>query len=53
MREAERWMLDRMHYSDGLGAIYPSIMYSIMAMDRWAMSATIRIWRRPSANLTG
>ncbi|HEY1253383.1 MAG TPA: squalene--hopene cyclase [Terracidiphilus sp.] len=33
LREAERWMLDRMHYSDGLGAIYPSIMYSIMAMD--------------------
>ena len=26
-------MLDRMHYSEGLGAIYPSIMYSIMAMD--------------------
>ncbi len=33
IREAEHWMLDRMHYSEGLGAIYPSIMYSIMAMD--------------------
>lgn len=33
IREAEHWMLDRLHYSEGLGAIYPSIMYSIMAMD--------------------
>ena len=33
VREAEHWMLDRLHFSDGLGAIYPSIMYSIMAMD--------------------
>jgi squalene-hopene/tetraprenyl-beta-curcumene cyclase len=33
IREAERWMLDRMRLSDGLGAIYPGIMYSIMAMD--------------------
>jgi squalene-hopene/tetraprenyl-beta-curcumene cyclase len=33
IREAEHWMLDRMHYSEGLGAIYPSMMYAIMAMD--------------------
>jgi squalene-hopene/tetraprenyl-beta-curcumene cyclase len=33
IREAEKWMLERMHSSDGLGAIYPSMMYSIMAMD--------------------
>ncbi|HWE84762.1 MAG TPA: squalene--hopene cyclase [Terracidiphilus sp.] len=33
VREAEKWMLTRMQHSDGLGAIYPSIMYSIMAMD--------------------
>jgi squalene-hopene/tetraprenyl-beta-curcumene cyclase len=33
MKEAEHWMLDRMRYTEGLGAIYPSIMYSIMAMD--------------------
>ena len=30
---AETWMLGRLHFSDGLGAIYPSMMYSIMAMD--------------------
>ena len=30
---AETWMLSRLHFSDGLGAIYPSMMYSIMAMD--------------------
>lgn len=33
LREAEKWMLDRTRYSDGLGAIYPSIMYMIMALD--------------------
>ncbi len=33
IREAEHWMLDRLQFSEGLGAIYPSMMYSIMAMD--------------------
>ena len=33
IREAERWMLERTRYSDGLGAIYPSMMYLIMALD--------------------
>ncbi len=33
IREAERWMLERTRYSDGLGAIYPSMMYFIMALD--------------------
>ncbi len=33
VREAEKWMLDRTRFTDGLGAIYPSMMYSIMAMD--------------------
>ena len=33
IREAEKWMLERMRGADGLGAIYPSIMYSIMAMN--------------------
>ncbi len=32
IREAERWILERTHYTDGLGAIYPGMMYSIMAM---------------------
>ena len=30
---AEQWMLERTKYSDGLGAIYPSMMYVIMALD--------------------
>jgi squalene-hopene/tetraprenyl-beta-curcumene cyclase len=30
---AEQWMLDRTRYSEGLGAIYPSMMYLIMALD--------------------
>ena len=33
VREAEHWMLDRLQYSEGLGAIYPAMMYAIMAMD--------------------
>ncbi len=33
IREAEHWMLDRTRYTDGLGAIYPAMMYFIMALD--------------------
>jgi len=33
VRKAERWMLERTRYSDGLGAIYPPMMYVIMALD--------------------
>jgi squalene-hopene/tetraprenyl-beta-curcumene cyclase len=33
LREAEHWILDRTRYSDGLGAIYPSMMYHVMALD--------------------
>jgi squalene-hopene/tetraprenyl-beta-curcumene cyclase len=30
---AERWMIERFQKSDGLGAIYPPMMYAIMALD--------------------
>jgi squalene-hopene/tetraprenyl-beta-curcumene cyclase len=30
---AKVWMIERMHGSDGLGAIYPPMMYSVMALD--------------------
>ena len=33
IRRCERWILERTCYSDGLGAIYPSMMYVIMALD--------------------
>ncbi len=33
LREAERWVLDHTRYTDGLGAIYPSMMYMVMALD--------------------
>jgi squalene-hopene/tetraprenyl-beta-curcumene cyclase len=33
VREAEHWILDRTRYTDGLGAIYPAMMYTIMAFD--------------------
>jgi squalene-hopene/tetraprenyl-beta-curcumene cyclase len=33
IREAERWLIARTHYTEGLGAIYPAMMYFIMALD--------------------
>ncbi len=33
IRKAEQWMLERTRYTDGLGAIYPPMMYVIMALD--------------------
>jgi squalene-hopene/tetraprenyl-beta-curcumene cyclase len=32
IKKAEKWMLERLEMSDGLGAIYPSIMNSIIAL---------------------
>ncbi|MEO6829999.1 MAG: squalene--hopene cyclase [Acidobacteriaceae bacterium] len=32
LKQAEKWMLQRMEMSDGLGAIYPSILNSIIAL---------------------
>jgi squalene-hopene/tetraprenyl-beta-curcumene cyclase len=33
IRQAEHWILDRTRYTEGLGAIYPAMMYFIMALD--------------------
>jgi squalene-hopene/tetraprenyl-beta-curcumene cyclase len=33
LRKCEHWMLERMRHSEGLGAIYPPMQYSIMALD--------------------
>jgi squalene-hopene/tetraprenyl-beta-curcumene cyclase len=33
IRRAEHWMLERTSHSDGLGAIYPPMMYIMMALD--------------------
>jgi squalene-hopene/tetraprenyl-beta-curcumene cyclase len=33
VRLAERWMLERTRNSDGLGAIYPAMQYTVMALD--------------------
>ncbi len=32
LRRAEKWMLDRLEMSDGLGAIYPAMMNAILAL---------------------
>jgi squalene-hopene/tetraprenyl-beta-curcumene cyclase len=33
IEKAREWMVERLHDSDGLGAIYPPMMYSVMALD--------------------
>lgn len=33
LKAAEEWMLERFEHSDGLGAIYPPMMYAITALD--------------------
>ncbi len=33
VEKAHRWMAERMDESDGLGAIYPPMMYGVMALD--------------------
>jgi len=33
VERAREWMVERLHHSDGLGAIYPPMMYSVMALD--------------------
>jgi squalene-hopene/tetraprenyl-beta-curcumene cyclase len=33
VREAEHWILDRLQHTEGLGAIFPAMMYAIIAMD--------------------
>ena len=33
VKKCEHWMLERMKHSHGLGAIYPPMQYSIMALD--------------------
>jgi squalene-hopene/tetraprenyl-beta-curcumene cyclase len=33
VERAQEWMIERMAHSDGLGAIYPPMMYGVMALD--------------------
>src|SRR5579872_2196605 len=33
IQKAADWMIERLRHSDGLGAIYPPMMYSVMALD--------------------
>lgn len=33
IEKARKWMLERLEHSDGLAAIYPPMMYAIMALD--------------------
>ena len=33
IKKCANWMLERLDGSDGLGAIYPAMQYSVMALD--------------------
>jgi len=33
VEKSKEWMVDRLEHSDGLGAIYPPMMYAVMALD--------------------
>jgi squalene-hopene/tetraprenyl-beta-curcumene cyclase len=33
IEKAREWMIERLHHCEGLGAIYPPMMYSVMALD--------------------
>jgi squalene-hopene/tetraprenyl-beta-curcumene cyclase len=33
VKRAAEWMIERLNHSNGLGAIYPPMMYSVMALD--------------------
>jgi squalene-hopene/tetraprenyl-beta-curcumene cyclase len=39
IRASEKWMVERLEHSDGLGAIYPAMMYSVMALDTLGYAA--------------
>ena len=46
-------MLERLHHTEGLGAIYPPMMYSIMALDAAGVRArTIRCASKRNASST-
>jgi squalene-hopene/tetraprenyl-beta-curcumene cyclase len=38
MAAAKAWMIERLDHSDGLGAIYPPMMYAVMALDALGFS---------------
>ena len=51
--EAEKWILERFELSDGLGAIYPPMMYSIMALDLLGYVPILRSGSVPKASSIG
>jgi squalene-hopene/tetraprenyl-beta-curcumene cyclase len=42
LKKAEKWMLERLEMSDGLGAIYPAMLNAIVALRCLGYSRTIR-----------
>jgi len=48
LKKAQKWMLERLEMSDGLGAIYPAILNSIIALRcldiRWTIRRSFARW---------
>ena len=51
LRKAEKWMLERLEMSDGLGAIYPAMLNAIVALRSSATPMTIRRSSAPATSL--
>ncbi len=51
LRRAERWILERLEKSDGLGAIFPPIVNTILALDCLGYSREDPIFKRQVAEL--
>jgi len=43
MAKAKAWMIERLDHSDGLGAIYPPMMYAVMALDALGFAPNDRL----------
>ncbi len=46
---AEKWLLERMATSEGLGAIFPPMVYMLIVLQgAWGTPTTTRSWSRPT-----
>jgi squalene-hopene/tetraprenyl-beta-curcumene cyclase len=50
LRAAEKWMIERLEGSDGLGAIFPAIMNAVLALDCLGYSHSDPVFERELGN---
>lgn len=53
IKQCEKWMLERFEGSDGLGAIYPSMQYAVMALDLLGYGTDHPLRREAEAQFNG